>query len=51
MELKGQGIEAKVQLRDNAWKVVSEGFSTREEAKAAAIQWRDIIGDAFVVEI
>ena len=51
LELKGQGIEAKIQLRDNAWKVVSEGFSTREEAKAAAIQWRDIIGDAFVVEI
>lgn len=50
-ELKEQGIEAKIQLRDNAWKVVSEGFSTREEAKAAAIQWRDIIGDAFVVEI
>ena len=51
LELKEQGIEAKIQLRDNAWKVVSEGFSTREEAKAAAIQWRDIIGDAFVVEI
>ena len=49
--LKEQGIDAKIQLRDNAWKVVSEGFSTREEAKAAAIQWRDIIGDAFVVEI
>ena len=51
LELKEQGIEAKIQLRDNAWKVVSEGFSTREEAKAAAIRWRDIIGDAFVVEI
>ena len=50
-ELKEQGIKAIIQLRDNAWKVVSEGFSTREEAKAAAIQWRDIIGDAFVVEI
>ena len=50
-ELKDQGITATVQLRDNAWKVVSEGFSTRDEAKAAAIQWRDVIGDAFVVAI
>ena len=50
-ELGTQGITAKVQLRDNAWKVVSEGFSTKEEAKAAAIQWRDVIGDAFVVAI
>ena len=50
-ELKAQGIEANIQLRDNAWKVVSEGFSTKEEAKAAAIRWRDVIGDAFVVAI
>lgn len=50
-ELKEQGIAANIQLRDNAWKVVSEGFSTKEEAKAAAIQWRDVIGDAFVVAI
>ncbi|MBR7148339.1 MAG: SPOR domain-containing protein [Firmicutes bacterium] len=50
-ELKEQGISAKVQLRDNAWKVVSEGFHTKEEAREAAAQWRNVIGDAFVVAI
>lgn len=50
-ELKEQGISAKVQLRDNAWKVVSEGFRTKEEAREAAVQWRNVIGDAFVVTI
>ena len=50
-ELKEQAITAKVQLRDHAWKVVSEGFTTRDEAKAAAIRRRDVIGDAFVVAI
>ena len=50
-ELEAQGISSEVQLRDNAWKVISEGFATKDEAKAAAIQWRNIVGDAFVVEI
>ncbi|MBQ8589526.1 MAG: SPOR domain-containing protein [Firmicutes bacterium] len=50
-ELNAQGISAKVQMRDNAWKVVSEGFSTKEEAREAAVRWRDLTGDAFVVEI
>ena len=50
-ELSAQGISASVQLRDGAWKVVSSGYSTREEARAAAAGWREIAGDAFVVAI
>lgn len=50
-ELSAQGISASVQLRDGAWKVISSGYSTREEARAAAAGWREIAGDAFVVAI
>lgn len=50
-ELSAQGIEASVQIRDGVWKVVSSGYSTKEEARAAAAKWRDIVGDAFVVAI
>ena len=50
-ELKVLGVESKVQKRDNAWKVVSEGFSTKEEAREAAVTWREWIPDAFVVGI
>ena len=51
LELSAQGIEASVQIRDGVWKVVSSGYSTKEEARAAAAKWRDIVGDAFVVAI
>lgn len=50
-ELSAHGIEASVQIRDGVWKVVSSGYSTKEEARAAAAKWRDIVGDAFVVAI
>jgi len=50
-ELSAQGIQSSAQLRDGVWKVVSSGYSTKEEAKAAAVRWRSIVGDAFVVEI
>ena len=50
-ELSAQGIEASVQIRDGVWKVVSSRYSTKEEARAAAAKWRDIVGDAFVVAI
>ena len=50
-ELSAQGIEASVQIRDGVWKVVSSGYSTKEEAREAAAKWRDIVGDAFVVAI
>lgn len=50
-ELSAQGIPASVQLRDGAWKVVSSGYSTKEEARTAAAGWREIAGDAFVVAI
>lgn len=50
-ELSVLGIQSSAQLRDGAWKVVSSGYHTKEEAKAAAVKWKDAVGDAFVVEI
>ena len=49
-ELNGLDIPSEVQKRDNAWKVISGAFGTKEEARAAAVRWREIVGDAFVVE-
>lgn len=49
-ELKAENIEGMVQQRDGMWKVVAGEFSTKDEARAMAVKWRDLVGDAFVVE-
>ncbi len=50
-QLQGQGLSAAVIERDGAYKVVSQSYATKDEARAAAENWKAVTGDAFVVAI